>query len=95
MAPDIVEVPVFQTVHEGDGGMLAERSGSLQSPLKRGGCDWDPLEYTAHFILGRPFETSTGETETPTEPIGALVNHVSAWNVDNLQADREIELKLL
>jgi hypothetical protein len=75
--------------------MLAERAGSLQSPVNRGGCDWDPLEYTAHFFLGRPFETSTGETETPTESISALIDHVSAWNVDDLQADRKSELKRL
>jgi hypothetical protein len=68
MPPDIVKVPVIQAIHEGDGGMLAERSGSLQSPVNRGGCDWDPLEYTAHFFLGRPFETSTGDTETPPSP---------------------------
>jgi hypothetical protein len=92
-APNIVKTPVIQTIHEGDGGMLAERSDSLQSPVNRGRCDWDPLKYTAHFILGRPFETPTGKTETPTEPIGALVDHVSAWNVDNLQADRKRELE--
>jgi hypothetical protein len=92
-APDIVKTPGLQTIHEGDGGMLAERLGDMQSPLNRGGCDWDPLEYTAHFILGRPFETPTGKTETPTEPIGALVDHVSAWNMDDLQADRKRELE--
>jgi hypothetical protein len=65
----------------------------MQSPLNRGGFDWEPLEYTAHFLLGRPFEMPTGETETPTEPLGALINHVSAWNVDDLQADHESELE--
>jgi hypothetical protein len=64
--------------------------------LNHGGCDWDPLEYTAHLILGRSFESSTGKTETPTESIGALVDHVvSAWNVDDIQADRKSELKRL
>jgi hypothetical protein len=94
-APDIIEIPVIQAIHEGDGGMLAEREGSLHCPLNCGGCDWDPLEYTAHFILGRPFEPPIGKTETLTESIGALVDHVSAWNVDDLQADHESELKRL
>jgi hypothetical protein len=90
-----VEAPVIQTVHEGDGGMLAERASSLESPLDCGSCGQDPLEDTADFILGRAFEPSTGEAETPTESIGALVDHVSAWNVDDLQADRKSELERL
>jgi hypothetical protein len=52
-------------------------------------------DYTAHLILGRLFEQSTGKTETPTESIGALVDHVSALNVDDLQADCKSELKRL
>jgi hypothetical protein len=61
-------------------GCWQKRASSLRSPLNRGGCDWDPLKYTAHLILGRSFKQSTGKTETPTESIGALVDHVSAWN---------------
>jgi hypothetical protein len=76
-------------------GCWQKQASSLQSPLNRGGCDWDPLEHTAHLILGRSFEPSTGKTETPTESIGALVTHVSAWNVDDLQADCKSELKRL
>jgi hypothetical protein len=49
----------------------------------------------AHLILVRSFEQSTGKTKTPTESISALVDHVSAWIMDDLQADRKSELKRL
>jgi hypothetical protein len=45
--------------------------------------------------IWRPFELPTGEPETPTESLGAFVDHVSAWNVDDLQADHKSELKRL
>jgi hypothetical protein len=87
MAPNILEVLVIPTIHEGDVGMLAEPVSSLERPLRLncgGGGDWNPLKDIAYFILVRAFEPSTGNVETPTEPVNALIDHVSAWNVDNV-----------